>query len=136
MRLLPVTSLALISKVCFATQTAIPSSRVARLITRVITGPVDEARLKIYHGFDNHGERPRIVPSARKRQVGHTGTAGTNPGRRRLPSPVRVRTAIGGPWIVCGGRDVGEILVREGLALPWRTGATAKEARIRLGCRA
>ena len=33
-----------------------------------------------------------------------------------------------------GGRDVGTILVREGLALPWQSGPEAKEARLRHWC--
>lgn len=36
--------------------------------------------------------------------------------------------------ITASGRDVGETLVREGLALPWRDGAAAKENRIRHWC--
>ena len=33
-----------------------------------------------------------------------------------------------------GGRDVGTVLVREGLALPWQSGPEAKEARLRHWC--
>jgi micrococcal nuclease len=33
-----------------------------------------------------------------------------------------------------GGRDVGETLIREGLALPWRDGAQARIDRMRLWC--
>ena len=33
-----------------------------------------------------------------------------------------------------GGRDVGQVLVREGLALPWQDGPEAKEARRRHWC--
>ena len=33
-----------------------------------------------------------------------------------------------------GGRDVGTVLVREGLALPWQRGPEAKEARLRHWC--
>ena len=36
--------------------------------------------------------------------------------------------------ITVSGRDVGEVLVREGLALPWRDGAEAKEERTRHWC--
>jgi endonuclease YncB( thermonuclease family) len=37
----------------------------------------------------------------------------------------RLRTAAG---------DIGEVLVREGLVLPWREGAEAREARLRRWC--
>jgi endonuclease YncB( thermonuclease family) len=33
-----------------------------------------------------------------------------------------------------GGLDVGQVLVREGLALPWQSGGEAKEARLRHWC--
>jgi endonuclease YncB( thermonuclease family) len=36
--------------------------------------------------------------------------------------------------ISVGGRDVGTVLVQEGLALPWQDGAAAKEARTRRWC--
>jgi endonuclease YncB( thermonuclease family) len=36
--------------------------------------------------------------------------------------------------ISVGGRDVGAVLVQEGLALPWQDGAAAKEARRRRWC--
>ena len=36
--------------------------------------------------------------------------------------------------IEAGGRDVGEILVREGLALPWASGPGARQARVLYWC--
>ena len=36
--------------------------------------------------------------------------------------------------VYVSGRDVGEVLVQEGLALPWRDGPEAKENRIRHWC--
>jgi endonuclease YncB( thermonuclease family) len=36
--------------------------------------------------------------------------------------------------IQVGDRDVGQVLVREGLALPWRGSATAREERLRHWC--
>ena len=47
---------------------------------------------------------------------------GIDPYRRTL---ARLRTA---------GGDVGEVLIREGLALPWRDGAEARDARLRHWC--
>jgi len=36
--------------------------------------------------------------------------------------------------VLPGGRDVGTVLIREGLALPWKDGAEAKAARLRVWC--
>jgi micrococcal nuclease len=33
-----------------------------------------------------------------------------------------------------GGQDVGQVLVREGLALPWQDGPEARETRVRHWC--
>jgi endonuclease YncB( thermonuclease family) len=45
----------------------------------------------------------------------------------------RYRRALVRVWV--RGRDVGDTLVREGRALPWRDGAEAREARLRIWCR-
>jgi len=36
--------------------------------------------------------------------------------------------------VLPGGRDVGTVLIREGLALPWKDGAEAKAARLKHWC--
>jgi len=37
--------------------------------------------------------------------------------------------------VLPGGRDVGTILIREGLALPWKDGRRAKAAWVKVWCR-
>ena len=37
--------------------------------------------------------------------------------------------------VYVGGRDVGGVLIREGLALPWEDGSEAREGRLRNWCR-
>jgi micrococcal nuclease len=36
--------------------------------------------------------------------------------------------------VSAGGRDVGDVLIREGLAQPWREGSAAREERVRAWC--
>jgi micrococcal nuclease len=55
-------------------------------------------------------------------------------GRIEVARDGRDRYGLTLAWVSAQGRDVGDILVREGLALNWQDGAQAKAARIRHWC--
>ena len=80
--------------------------------------------------FRSHCERELAAGLRAKERLAALVRSGTIEIERRGED--RYRRTLARVYV--GGRDVGEVLVREGLALPWRDGAEAKEDRTRHWC--
>ena len=80
--------------------------------------------------FRSHCERELAAGLRAKERLAALVRSGTIEIERRGEDPYRRTLAR----VYVSGRDVGEVLVQEGLALPWRDGPEAKENRIRHWC--